>query len=380
MKKVLLCALCVTLPIIMCGQDESVSFERFGFKSKMVPTPTVINEKITVMGDSNKGMYYISIPSEDFLVDIVVEFFRNGDADTPFSYYYIGDGVIGNRQYNKVLLSMNSKLSEIIKGSGNDIDSPFDDRYHVSAVFTQIIDGVKVTDMQTCDFYFIRNMTAGEKQKLEEKKRKELEQKRKEEQERQRIDQFMTEEREADIIEKMRLKAVEKYYAKVEQEIEAYGGSRYGEKTFDMPYKAYVYIDFINVEILDIVNDDVVSALNSAYAPNSYDIGGRKFVKYGDGYVTEYKMKLDFPVQYGKKIKIRKTKADSKFYHNYRDYYIIYSSPVRVDMKIPEIVRNKVSENVVKKGTYFLEYLVVDGDIVKFVVTDKKGHEYYSFK
>lgn len=370
----------------MCGQDESVSFERFGFKSKMVPTPTVINEKITVMGDSNKGMYYISIPSDDFLVDIVVEFFRNGDADTPFSYYYIGDGVIGNRQYNKVLLSTNSKLSEIIKGSGNDIGSPFDDRYHVSAVFTQIIDGVKVTDMQTCDFYFIRNMTAGEKQKLEEKKRKELEQKRKEEYERQRIEQFMTEEREAEIREKMRMKAVDYYrskYALFERKIGVYSGyGRLGETTFDMSYKACAYIDFINVEILtlDVVSDDVMSALKSAYTPNSYEIGGRKYVKYGDGYVTQYEIELGVPVQYGGKIKIRKTNSECKFYRTYRGALSSYVSTERVDMDIPKIVLDKVGETVVKKGTYYLEYLVVYGEVVKFVVTDKKGNEYYSFK
>lgn len=226
-----------------------------------------------------------------------------------------------------------------------------------------------------CCFFFNRRPTE-----------EELEQKRKEEYERQRIEQFMTEEREAEIREKMRMKAVDYYrskYALFERKIGVYSGyGRLGETTFDMSYKACAYIDFINVEILtlDVVSDDVMSALKSAYTPNSYEIGGRKYVKYGDGYVTQYEIELGVPVQYGGKIKIRKTNSECKFYRTYRGALSSYVSTERVDMDIPKIVLDKVGETVVKKGTYYLEYLVVYGEVVKFVVTDKKGNEYYSFK
>lgn len=218
-----------------------------------------------------------------------------------------------------------------------------------------------------CCFFFNRRPTE-----------EELEQKRKEEQERQRIEQFMTEEREAEIREKMRMKAVDYYrskYALFEREIGVYSRYGLGERTFDMSYKACAYIDFINVEILtlDVVSDDVMSALESAYTPNSYEIGGRKYVKYGDRYVTQYEIELGVPVQYGGKIKIRKTNSECKFYRS-------NVSTERVDMYIPEIVLDKVGETVVKKGTYFLDYFVIYGEVVKFVVTDKKGNEYYSFK
>ena len=200
-----------------------------------------------------------------------------------------------------------------------------------------------------CCFFFNRRPTE-----------EELEQKRKEEYERQRIEQFMTEEREAEIREKMRMKAVDYYrskYALFEREIGVYSRYGLGERTFDMSYKAY----------------DVMSALESSYTPNSYEIGGRKYVKYGDGYVTQYEIELGVPVQYGGKIKIRKTNSECKFYRS-------NVSTERVDMDIPEIVLDKVGETVVKKGTYFLDYFVIYGEVVKFVVTDKKGHEYYSFK
>ena len=111
-------------------------------------------------------------------------------------------------------------------------------------------------------------------------------------------------------------------------------------------------------------------------------IYGRYYVKYGDGYVAKYKMKFNVPVQYGgeiglERLKIKKTGTKLKYFYNNNSMRAIDKE---ADGDIPEIVRDKVNETVVKKGTYYLEYLVVYGEVVKFVVTDKKGNEYYSFK
>ena len=75
--------------VMMSGQDQKFTFERFGFKSKYIPVPTVFNETVTVMGNPSKGSYYFYIPSDNFQIDVEVKFFRRGDADSPFAYYYI---------------------------------------------------------------------------------------------------------------------------------------------------------------------------------------------------------------------------------------------------------------------------------------------------
>ena len=205
MKKISLLILCLVLPIIMMsGQDKKFTFERFGFKSEYIPVPTVFNETVTVMGNPGKGSYYFYIPSDNFQIDVEVTFLENGDANAPFAYYYIGSGMVGNKQYNKVILSTNAKLSDIAKGCGNSIDTPFDEKYHVNVVLAQI-NGLQVNDMLTCDLYFIENPSEQEKQvKLEQERelqRQIVEQQRKEREEAERralerrakIETFLTE-------------------------------------------------------------------------------------------------------------------------------------------------------------------------------------------
>ena len=205
MKKISLLILCLVLPIIMMsGQDKKFTFERFGFKSEYIPVPTVFNETVTVMGNPGKGSYYFYIPSDNFQIDVEVTFLENGDANAPFAYYYIGSGMVGNKQYNKVILSTNAKLSDIAKGCGNSIDTPFDEKYHVNVVLAQI-NGLQVNDMLTCDLYFIENPSEQEKQakleqereqqrQIEERQRKEREEaERKARERRSKIDVFLAE-------------------------------------------------------------------------------------------------------------------------------------------------------------------------------------------
>ena len=205
MKKISLLISCLVLPMIMMsGQDKKFTFERFGFKSEYIPVPTVFNETVTVMGNPGKGSYYFYIPSDNFQIDVEVTFLENGDANAPFAYYYIGSGMVGNKQYNKVILSSNAKLSDIAKGGGNRRSTPYDEKYHVSVLFGQV-NGMQVNDMLTCDLYFIKNPTEQEKQaqleqereqqrQIEEQQRKEREEaERKARERRSKINVFLAE-------------------------------------------------------------------------------------------------------------------------------------------------------------------------------------------
>ena len=58
MKKIALLILSLILPVaMMSAQDQKYTFERFGFKSKYIPVPTVFDETVTVMGNPSKGSF-----------------------------------------------------------------------------------------------------------------------------------------------------------------------------------------------------------------------------------------------------------------------------------------------------------------------------------
>lgn len=247
-----------------------------------------------------------------------------------------------------------------------------------------------------CCFFFNRRPTEEEleqKRKEEQERQRELEVRHQEDRyHRMRLERFMTLDREEGIEKEIRKRGIEYFcdeseYASFEQLLKkrVSDGKATAEKNFtEEVYEVYVYIDSLNVRFINSVDDDVVLALNSTKrdVPYRYMIYGRYYVKYGDGYVAKYKMKFNVPVQYGgeiglERLKIKKTGTKLKYFYNNNSMRAIDKE---ADGDIPEIVRDKVNETVVKKGTYYLEYLVVYGEVVKFVVTDKKGNEYYSFK
>ena len=257
MKKIALLILSLILPVAMMrAQDQKYTFERFGFKSKYIPVPTVFDETVTVMGNPSKGSYYFYIPSENFQIDVEVKFLEYGDEDTPFAYYYIGSGVVGNRQYNKVILSSNAKLSDIAKGGGNRRSTPYDEKYHVSVLFVQV-NGMQVNDMLTCDLYFIKNPTEQEKQakleqererqrQLEEQQRKEREEaERKARERRAKIDVFLAER--VDTIYSIESADRSKYNQDKELLSRAIASAveQFNPQNLDLTVKDSVYIDFM---------------------------------------------------------------------------------------------------------------------------------------
>lgn len=373
MKKIALLILSLILPMtMMSAQDQKYTFERFGFKSKYIPVPTVFDETVTVMGNPSKGSYYFYIPSENFQIDVEVKFLEYGDANTPFAYYYIGSGVVGYRQYNKVILSSNAKLSDIAKGGGNSRSTPYDEKYHVNVLFGQV-DGLQVNDMLTCDLYFIKNPTEQEKQaKLEQERAAQAA-------------ELATFRR--DSINKVNLRRyiagidnvaihnvienIQNGYTKKNLNI----GSR-NPYSGQIPkeYKVYIYIDSRRTEVIwvdyKVLDDDLYDKYNDVYNDldlrknNAYKVDGVTYYAVGDGFVFEKKIRQSMLYGYGD-IYIKKKKNST----TYRDQH--YAKLDSSD--IPQMILEQINSIIEEKGSYYLNYVFVNDTIVELKVSKYTG-------
>lgn len=368
MKKISLLILCLVLPIIMMsGQDKKFTFERFGFKSEYIPVPTVFNETVTVMGNPGKGSYYFYIPSDNFQIDVEVTFLENGDANAPFAYYYIGSGMVGNKQYNKVILSTNAKLSDIAKGCGNSIDTPFDEKYHVNVVLAQI-NGLQVNDMLTCDLYFIENPSEQEKQvKLEQERelqRQIVEQQRKEREEAERralerrakIETFLTERTDTTYsIETENSLKYKQDKASLSQTL-AEAIEQFNPQNLDLTVTDSVYIDYMgNVKhSIAISGASEISGLENAVrkqieqtriAPMSIKVPGTDTtctVTSADFYLLDYRIFTESSALNLKKTKstVSVKSGDRQFYQNNKsgiDTYLVKGNGI---YKVDATVKN----------------------------------------
>lgn len=368
MKKIALLILSLILPMaVTSAQDQKYTFERFGFKSEYIPAPTVFNETVTVMGNPSKGSYYFYIPSDNFQLDVEVKFLEYGDASTPFAYYYIGSGVVGNRQYNKVILSSNAKLSDIAKGGGNSRSTPYDDKYHVNVLFGQV-NGMQVIDMLTCDLYFIKNPTEQEKQarleqeleqqrQIEEQQRKEREEaERKARERRAKIDVFLAER--VDTIYSIESANRSKYNQdkKVLSRAIASAVEHFNPQNLDLTVKDSVYIDFMgNIKhSIAISGTPEISGLENAVrkqmeqsriAPMSIKVPGTDTtctVTSADLYLLRYRASTE-----SSDLKLKKTEStvsvksgDRQFYQNNKSGINAYLSKGNGIYKIDATVKN----------------------------------------
>ena len=368
MKKIALLILSLILPVaMMSAQDQKYTFERFGFKSKYIPVPTVFDETVTVMGNPSKGSYYFYIPSENFQIDVEVKFLEYGDEDTPFAYYYIGSGVVGNRQYNKVILSSNAKLSDIAKGGGNRRSTPYDEKYHVSVLFVQV-NGMHVNDMLTCDLYFIKNPTEQEKQaqleqereqqrQIEEQQRKEREEaERKARERRAKIDVFLAER--VDTIYSIESANRSKYNQDKELLSRAIASAveRFNPQNLDLTVTDSVYIDYMgNIKhSIAVSGTPEISGLEDAVrkqmeqsrmTPMSIKVPGTDTtctVTSADFYLLDYRIFTESSALNLKKTKsaVSVKSGDRQFYQNNKSSIDTYLSKGNGIYKVDATVKN----------------------------------------
>ncbi len=328
MKKILVLIICVICSnIVSSAQDKKYTFEKFGLKNELYPTPTIFNETITIMGNEQKGTYYIYIESENFKTDIVVKFFRYGDKSTPYSYYYLGDAAVGHKQYNKVLIATNSKLSDIANGNGNNIDTPFDDKYIVSVLFSKIQNS-QVTDMLYCDFYFIKNQTEQEEQDKLMSERIAIKLKALER--RTKIDSFLAERKDSIYaIETMDRYKYNKYKKILSNAITS-TIEQFNPKNLDLTLSDSVYIDMLGnaKHLININSRPEIYELNDAIRkqveqcrlpPITVNISGTDTtcnVSTKDYYTFEYHIKTE-----NEKLKLKKKKSFATLQHGNNDFF-----------------------------------------------------------
>lgn len=384
MKKISLLILCLVLPIIMMsGQDKKFTFERFGFKSEYIPVPTVFNETVTVMGNPGKGSYYFYIPSDNFQIDVEVTFLENGDANAPFAYYYIGSGMVGNKQYNKVILSTNAKLSDIAKGCGNSIDTPFDEKYHVNVVLAQI-NGLQVNDMLTCDLYFIENPSEQEKQvKLEQEQAKIAKEKADSIAAIERIQEYTQRIDKSNIqslVEDFEIEYYKKHTDMLRRDLynENHTGSGLFAYNLEKEYEVYLYLDAQSLKAIkinrDVLDRNIWYSNEVSVNPKKYEVNGISYIVYGAGFIYKTEVKTNLYAGYSNGGIVVQKKKDKITYKE-----IIGSSPVGYilgkeinSIDIPSIVSLKLDEILSENGKYEVEYIFADNTLLFLLVTTKQ--------
>lgn len=386
MKKISLLILCLVLPMVMMsGQDKKFTFERFGFKSEYIPVPTVFNETVTVMGNPGKGSYYFYIPSDNFQIDVEVTFLENGDANAPFAYYYIGSGMVGNKQYNKVILSTNAKLSDIAKGNGNSIDTPFDEKYHVNVLLTQI-NGLQVNNMLTCDLYFIENPSEQEKQvKLEQEQAKIAKEKADSIAVIERIQEYTRTIDENTIQSIVEAYEIEYYKRHADELKYNFGGNHTGAfaGNLEQKHEIYLYVDgshsVVPIKIdRDVLDREIWYSNEVTTNPKKYEINGGTYIVYGNGFVYKTEVRTNLYAGYsngGIGGIVAQKKKDKIVYKE-----IIGTSPVGYILgeeinsnDIPSIVSLKLDEILSENGKYEVQYIFADNTLLFLLVTTKQG-------
>lgn len=385
MKKISLLILCLVLPMVMMsGQDKKFTFERFGFKSEYIPVPTVFNETVTVMGNPGKGSYYFYIPSDNFQIDVEVTFLENGDANAPFAYYYIGSGMVGNKQYNKVILSTNAKLSDIAKGCGNSIDTPFDEKYHVNVVLAQI-NGLQVNDMLTCDLYFIENPSEQEKQvKLEQEQAKMAKEKADSiaaieciQEYTQRVDKSNIQS----LVEDFEIEYYKKHTDMLRRDL--YNGNNTGSGLFaynlEKEYEVYLYVDAQSLKAIkinrDVLDRNIWYSNEVSVNPKKYEIDGVTYIVYGNGFVYKTEVKTNLYAGYsnggGFVVQKKKDKITYKEIIGSSSMGYILGKEINSN-DIPSIVSLKLDEILSENGKYEVEYIFADNTLLFLLVTTKQ--------
>lgn len=170
MKKtmLLLCGIC----IFLTGFSQSkYGYSRFGLNSKMTYQPIRVNDELRLEQDKN-GVFILSEPRNH--VKITFKFFGSENG----KYVYKGTGRIAFEAYNTVILSANIKLGNLLKGAGNSIESPFDDKYKIQIMFSHVING-HVSKLENIDYYIIENPTQTEMDAERKREREKLVQEQK---------------------------------------------------------------------------------------------------------------------------------------------------------------------------------------------------------
>lgn len=336
---------------LMSVCQQKIVYERFGIDSKMTSTPIMLYSKLSIEQDET-NTYILTEERND--VEITFKFFENGNG----KYIYKGSGNVGYQTYNTVILSSVVKLSSLLRGNANSIENPFDDKYKIQVLFSQVA-GLNVSRMETVDYYIVENVTQEEIDA--ENKRKEEE--KRQEEKKTEVKGYISRVDRSELNQAVKSFVVNKFVADPDLFYRLYDN---GGIQLYRHHRILLYADSSDCKIVKIGSEIIEPKLSEKYSRdlNHLQIDGISYYEYAHGVFYEENIFLDFAVECNKILLVKKTNKGYKYFlPNF------YGKKVEMaESSIPRGILELINEKVPNNGKYYIDYTRIDEEILEFKV------------